>query len=140
LVLLLASSKEYIKSKALDFFEYDILINFSILGLLLINVSDDFICFYIALELQSLAFYVLANFKKTSEYCSEAAVKYFILGALSSGLLLFGFCFLYICFGSLTFEVFEQASSSLSNGLAFSGCFLFVVTVLFKLGSFPFHM
>lgn len=140
LVFLLMASKEYTKGKNIDFFEYDILINFSILGLLIINSCDDFLCFYIALELQSLSFYVLANFKKTSQYCSEAAIKYFVLGALSSGILLTGLAFLYICFGSLNFETFEQFSFSLNNSLAFSGCVLFIISILFKLGAFPFHM
>jgi len=140
LTLFLTTSKEYIKSKGLDFFEYDILVNFSILGLILMNSCSDLIGFYIALEIQSLSFYVLANFRKDSQYCSESAIKYFILGALASGILLFSFVLLYICYGSFNFETIEQLSFALNDGLSFAGCLLFAISILFKLGAFPFHM
>jgi NADH-quinone oxidoreductase subunit N len=79
---------------------------FSILGLLLLNESNDLLLFYLAVELQSLSFYVLATFNRNSEYNAEAGLKYFILGALSSGLLLLGFTLIYISFGTIFFDDF----------------------------------
>jgi NADH-quinone oxidoreductase subunit N len=77
---------------------------FSVLGLLLLNSCNDLLMFYLAVELQSLSFYVLATFNRNSEYNAEAGIKYFILGALSSGFLLFGFSLIYISFGTIVFE------------------------------------
>jgi len=87
-------------------YEYDIILLFSILGLLLLNESNDLLFFYLAVELQSLSFYVLATFNRNSEYNAEAGLKYFILGALSSGLLLLGFTLIYISFGTIFFDDF----------------------------------
>jgi NADH-quinone oxidoreductase subunit N len=77
---------------------------FSVLGLLLLNSCNDLLMFYLAVELQSLSFYVLATFNRNSEYNAEAGIKYFILGALSSVFLLFGFSLIYISFGTIVFE------------------------------------
>lgn len=121
-------------------FELDLLISLSILGLLLVSFSEDFLTFYLAIELQSLCFYVLATFHKDSEYSTEAGIKYFILGAFSSGLLLFSFAILYLSFGSVSFEHIERMSSMQSSILmVISGVFL-SIAMLFKLGAFPFHM
>ena len=133
-------SKEFVAVKKIVNFEYDLIISFSILGLALINICDDFLTLYLAIELQSLCFYVLATFNKSSEYCAEAGVKYFVLGAFSSGLLLFGFTLLYASFGTICFESIGRANSLMHSLLAFFGCLFFSTAILFKLGSFPFHM
>jgi NADH:ubiquinone oxidoreductase subunit 2 (subunit N) len=99
-------------------YEYDLIMVFSILGLVLLNGCNDFLVFYLALELQSLGFYVLATFQRNSEYNAEAGLKYFVLGALSSGLLLFGFSLIYITYGSVYFEVITKLSIISENGLA----------------------
>jgi NADH-quinone oxidoreductase subunit N len=106
----------------------------------LINICNDFLTFYLAIELQSLCLYVLATFNKNSEYCAEAGIKYFVLGAFSSGLLLFGFTLFYISFGTISFESIERIDLVASSVIAFSGCLFFSIAVLFKLGAFPFHM
>lgn len=133
-------SKEFVNSKKLVNFEYELVICFSILGLVIINVCDDCLMFYLAIELQSLCFYVLATFNRNSEYCSEAGVKYFVLGAFSSGLLLFGFALIYASFGTVGFESIERANSVIHSLITFCGCLFFTAALLFKLGAFPFHM
>jgi NADH:ubiquinone oxidoreductase subunit 2 (subunit N) len=133
-------SKEFVSKKKIVSFEYELIIGFSVLGLALINVCDDFLTLYLAIELQSLCFYVLATFNKNSEYCAEAGVKYFVLGAFSSGLLLFGFTLLYASFGAISFESIERTNSLIHCLIAFSGCLFFSTAILFKLGAFPFHM
>lgn len=84
--------------------EYLILILFSTLSMLLIISSFDLISMYLSIELQSLSFYVLAAFKRNNEYSTESGLKYFILGALSSGLLLFGETIIYGFTGLTNFE------------------------------------
>ena len=133
-------SKEFVGIKKIVNFEYDLIIVFSILGLTLINACDDFLTLYLAIELQSLCFYALATFNKNSEYCAEAGVKYFVLGAFSSGLLLFGFTLFYAPFGTISFEYIERTNSLVHCLVAFFGCLFFSTAILFKLGSFPFHM
>jgi NADH-quinone oxidoreductase subunit N len=133
-------TSNFVKSKKIVNFEYNLLINFAIIGLLLINSCENLLTFYLAIELQSLCFYVLACLNKNSSHCAEAALKYFILGAFSSGLLLFGFILFYAAFGSISFECFERLDSTTSLLVSTCGCFFFSVALLFKLGSFPFHM
>ena len=82
-------------------FEYIILIVTSILGLLLLCSSNDLILAYLAIELQSVAFYIMAAFKKNSNYSVESGLKYFIIGSLSSAFFLFGSSLIYGCTGSL---------------------------------------
>lgn len=145
IVLLLSTSafiyisKELTNAKKLYGFEYDLIIVFSILGLLLINSCNDFLMLYLAIELQSLCFYVLATFNKNSEYCVEAGVKYFVLGAFASGLLLLGFSLFYVSFGSLSFESIERVNTLNDSVLALAACFSFSFAIFFKLGVFPFH-
>jgi NADH-quinone oxidoreductase subunit N len=113
---------------------------FSILGLLLLNCCDDFLMLYLAIELQSLCFYVLATFQKNSDYSSEAGLKYFVLGAFSSGLLLFGITLIYISFGTISFETISLLSFTSNTLLTIFGFFFILFAFLFKLGAVPFHM
>lgn len=85
-------------------FEYVILITISILGLLLLCSANDLITAYLALELYSVAFYIMAAFKKTSNYSIEAGLKYFVIGALSSGFFLFGTAIIYGYSGNVSFN------------------------------------
>lgn len=133
-------TREFVQSKKIVSFEYELIISFSLLGLAVLNMCNDFLTFYLAIELQSLCFYVLAGYDKNSEYCAEAGVKYFVLGAFSSGLLLFGFTLFYACFGTINFESIERTSTLLNSLLAVAGCLFFSSAILFKLGAFPFHM
>ena len=85
-------------------FEYVVLLTISILGLLLLCSSNDLITAYLAIELQSVAFYIMSAFKRSSSYSIESGLKYFIIGSLSSAFFLFGSSIVYGCTGSLSFD------------------------------------
>ena len=95
-------------------FEYVILITISVLGLLLLCSANDLITAYLAIELHSIAFYIMAAFKRDSSYSIESGLKYFIIGALSSAFFLFGSSIIYGCMGSLIFDDLRMFSSLLS--------------------------
>ena len=99
---------QYLTDQKLNHFEYILLILLAVLGLFLLCSSNDLITAYLAIELQSLAFYVLAAFKKNSTFSVESGVKYFILGAFSSSLFLFGSSILYGLSGTVNFEEFRD--------------------------------
>ena len=100
--------KPYLIDQKINNFEYVVLILFSVLGLLFLCCSNDLITTYLALELQSLSFYVLAAFKKKSSFSVDAGIKYFILGAFSSSLFLFGSSILYSITGTICFSDFKD--------------------------------
>nr|YP_009495541.1 NADH dehydrogenase subunit 2 [Psammoneis japonica]AWQ64271.1 NADH dehydrogenase subunit 2 [Psammoneis japonica] len=100
--------QQYVINQKINHFEYVLIILFAILGLFLLCSANDLITAYLAIELQSLAFYVLAAFKKNSTFSIEAGLKYFILGAFSSGLFLFGSSLVYGVTGSVNFEDFKD--------------------------------
>nr|YP_010377469.1 NADH dehydrogenase subunit 2 [Hemiaulus sinensis]QYB23205.1 NADH dehydrogenase subunit 2 [Hemiaulus sinensis] len=106
--LCLLMMSQYLTDQKLNHFEYILLILLAILGLFLLCSSNDLITAYLAIELQSLAFYVLAAFKKNSTFSVESGVKYFILGAFSSSLFLFGSSILYGISGTVNFEEFRD--------------------------------
>jgi NADH:ubiquinone oxidoreductase subunit 2 (subunit N) len=95
-------------------FEYVILITISVLGLLLLCSANDLITAYLAIELHSIAFYIMAAFKRDSSYSVESGLKYFIIGALSSAFFLFGSSIIYGCMGSLIFDDLRMFFSLLS--------------------------
>ncbi len=96
-------------------FEYVVLIIISILGLLLLCSANDLITAYLAIELHSIAFYIMAAFKRKSSYSIESGLKYFIIGALSSALFLFGSSIIYGCTGSLSFDDLQMFLSLIST-------------------------
>ena len=101
--------------------------------------SNDLIIFYIGLELQSLALYVLASFNRDNILSSESGIKYFILSALSSGLLLYGCSLIYGFSGSTNFQIISEQIISNSYGLTFGIVFI-LVGLAFKISAVPFHM
>ena len=150
LILILTSfcillSQDYFESKKLNSFEYYLLILLAVLGLLFLVSSHDLILAYLAIELQSLSFYVLAAFKRDSAYSTEAGLKYFILGAFASGLILFGSSLIYGFTGTTNFE--HLASLLLGNSqVHLNGSTVLEIALvflaagfLFKLASAPFH-
>lgn len=140
---LLLNAKEYLNLRGVFRYEYDIFLCFSFLGLILLASADDFLLVYLSIELQSLCFYLLATFQRDSEFSTEAGLKYFVLGAFSSGLLLFGFFILYFIFGTVSFEVLAKlvmTPSAKSNVVDFGGFFFVALAFFFKLGAAPFHM
>lgn len=140
-------SQDYIESYRLNSFEYYLLVLLAILGLLLLVSSYDLISAYLAIEMQSLSFYVLASFKRNSAFSTEAGLKYFILGAFSSGLILFGSSLIYGFTGTTNFEnlsdiLLGYGSTTLiegSSAVQIAIVFL-AVGLLFKLAAAPFHM
>lgn len=106
----------YIKDQKLNQFEYLIIILISILGFLLLCSANDFLTAYLAIELQSLSFYIMAAFKKNSSFSVEAGLKYFVLGSFSSALLLLGISFLYGVLGTFNFGDINSLFYSISRG------------------------
>lgn len=96
-------------------FEYTVLILISIFGLLLLCSSNDLMTAYLAIELQSIAFYIMAAFKKNSVYSIESGLKYFVIGSLSSAFFLFGSSIIYGCVGSLNFDDIRMFFSLFSS-------------------------
>ena len=101
-------SLDYIKQESLNPFEFILLVLLSTCSMLFLVSSADLISLYLAIELQSLCFYVLAAMKRNSEFSTEAGLKYFLLGAFSSGLLLFGCSLIYGFTGATNFRTWSN--------------------------------
>ena len=138
-IFVLISSYKYIKIEKIFKIEYFILILCSILGMLVMISSYDLMVFYIGLELQSLSLYVLAAFNRNQTKSSEAGLKYFILSALSSGLLLYGCSLIYGFSGSTNFYLISENIHSSEYGNVFGIVFI-LVGLAFKIAVVPFHM
>ena len=137
-VVLLISSN-YLKTFKIFKIEYPILILSSVLGMMIMISSNDLIVFYMGLELQSLALYVLATFNRDQLKSSEAGLKYFVLSALSSGLLLYGCSLIYGFTGSTNFNVIATQFNTNEYALTFGIVFV-LVGLAFKISAVPFHM
>ena len=138
-IFIFFSSNQFIRDKRLSKFEYPIIIMFSILGMFFMLSSNDLILFYLGLELQSLALYVLAAIDRDNTISSEAGIKYFVLSALSSGLLLYGCSLLYGFTGSTNFDEISSSLVSQNTGAIFAMVFI-LVGLAFKVSAVPFHM
>ena len=137
--LVLVISSNYLRSLNIFKIEYPILILSSVLGMMIMISSNDLIVFYMGLELQSLALYVLATFNRDQIKSSEAGLKYFVLSALSSGLLLYGCSLIYGFTGSTNFNVIANQLNSNEYALTFGIVFI-LVGLAFKISAVPFHM
>ena len=137
--IVLAVSTNYLKIFNIFKIEYSILILSSVLGMMIMISSNDLIVFYMGLELQSLGLYVLATFNRDNLKSSEAGLKYFVLSALSSGLLLYGCSLIYGFSGSTNFEVIGAELNSKDYALTFGFVFI-LVGLAFKISAVPFHM
>jgi NADH-quinone oxidoreductase subunit N len=137
--LALVISSNYLRSLKIFKIEYPILILSSVLGMMIMISSNDLIVFYMGLELQSLALYVLATFNRDEIKSSEAGLKYFVLSALSSGLLLYGCSLIYGFTGSTNFDVIASQLNSDQYALTFGIVFI-LVGLAFKISAVPFHM
>ena len=138
-IFIMLSSSIYLKSLNILKIEYPILILSSILGMMVMISSNDLIVFYLGLELQSLALYVLASFNRDNILSSESGLKYFVLSALSSGLLLYGCSLVYGFSGSTNFIDIANSSSAVEYGVIFGLVFI-IVGLAFKISAVPFHM
>ena len=137
--LVLVISSNYLKTLKIFKIEYPILILSSVLGMMIMISSNDLIVFYMGLELQSLALYVLATFNRDQLKSSEAGLKYFVLSALSSGLLLYGCSLIYGFTGSTNFNIIANQLNSNEYAITFGIVFI-LVGLAFKISAVPFHM
>ena len=138
-IFVLISSYNYIKLIKIFDIEYPVLILASMLGMLVMISSNDLIVFYVGLELQTLSLYVLAAYNKNQINSSEAGLKYFILSALSSGLLLYGCSLIYGFTGSTNFDIISENILLSEYGNVFGIVFI-LVGLSFKISAVPFHM
>ncbi|MEH6737186.1 MAG: NADH-quinone oxidoreductase subunit NuoN [Sulfitobacter sp.] len=137
----LIMSEGYMKSRDLLRFEYPILVTLSVVGMMMMVSAGDLMSLYMGLELQSLALYVVASLRRDSVKSTEAGLKYFVLGALSSGLLLYGASLVYGYSGTTLFSgiITTAHSGEMSVGLLFGIVFL-ISGMAFKVSAVPFHM
>jgi NADH-quinone oxidoreductase subunit N len=138
--VVLAMGQGYLDRQKMGRFEFPVLVVLSVLGMMLMASAANFIALYLGLELQSLALYVLAAFDRDNARSTEAGLKYFVLGALSSGMMLYGISLIYGFAGATGFaEVAMAVKSGVSIGLIFGIVFL-ISGLAFKVSAVPFHM
>src|ERR1700676_2835409 len=135
----IAMSLDYARRERQERFEYSVLILLSTLGMLMLISAADLIALYLGLELMSLPLYVVAASHRDSLRSTEAGLKYFVLGALSSGMLLYGASLVYGFTGTVSFAGIAQAAANSGIGLIMGLVFLFA-GFCFKVSAVPFHM
>ena len=137
----LVMSQEYLSRRGLLRFEFPLLIALAVVGMMMMVSAGDLMALYMGLELQSLALYVVAAIRRDSVKSTEAGLKYFVLGALSSGLLLYGASLTYGFAGTTLFSGIVQTATEghVSLGLLF-GLVLIACGLAFKVSAVPFHM
>ena len=142
-ILVFVYSREYIKAR--DFFssEYFVLGLFGVVGMMVMTSANHFLVLYLGLELLSLCLYTMVAFQRDSVFATEAAMKYFVLGALASAMLLYGMSIVYGLTGTLDIEtaresISEQATAD--NITLILGLVFILVSLAFKIGAVPFHM
>jgi len=144
-IFVMLTSSKYVQITKILKIEYPVLLLSSILGMMVMISSNDLIVFYMGLELQSLSLYVLASFNTKNLLSSESGVKYFIIGALSSGILLYGLSIIYAFTNATDFyEISKSINLSLENNENFLilnvGFVLILCGLFFKIAVVPFHM
>ena len=146
LILFLSSvilylSDAYLKKNDLLKYEFPVLINFSVFGMMVVISSNDLMTLYMGIEIQSLSLYIIAAYRRDNLKSTEAGLKYFILGALSSGLLLYGISLIYGATGSTQFHTIYDAIMYTERMLALQIGMVFLLSAIaFKFAAFPFHM
>ena len=142
--LCLIISQEYLELRGIARFEYVVLIMLATTGMMLMVSANDFMGLYLGLEMQSLALYVIASFHRDEVRSVEAGLKYFVLGALASGMLLYGISLLYGYSGTTGFAAFRGVLDDLRGALPPIGVIVGLVFVIaglaFKVSAVPFHM
>jgi NADH-quinone oxidoreductase subunit N len=132
-------STEFLSDPSRRIFEYSILVLLSTLGMMVLISAGDLISLYLGLELMSLALYVVAASNRDNAKSNEAGLKYFVLGALSSGMLLYGASLIYGFTGTVSFTGIAATATTASVGLVFGIVFL-LAGLCFKVSAVPFHM
>src|SRR4030088_3538791 len=138
-VATLVLSAEFLADPSRRIFEYSILVLLSTLGMMVLISAGDLIMLYLGLELMSLALYVVAASNRDNAKSTEAGLKYFVLGALSSGMLLYGASLIYGFTGTVSFVGIAAAVKTGSVGIVFGLVFL-LAGLCFKVSAVPFHM
>ena len=139
--LAMAMSQGYIEREQMSRYEFPLLLLFATLGMMLMISANDLIALYLGLEMQSLALYVVAAFRRETIRSTEAGLKYFVLGALSSGMLLYGASLVYGFAGTTGFDALaivlkgDEVSAGVVVGLVFVAA-----GIAFKIAAVPFHM
>ncbi len=141
-VICFLMSRTWLEKEQIFRAEFPVLILLALTGMMVMLSAGNFLVLYLGLELQSLSLYVLAAFQRDKRASCEAGLKYFLLGSLASGLLLFGISLIYGLTGSVSFEAVRLA---LTDGLParaglLAGCMLTLAALLFKVAAVPFHM
>jgi len=133
-------SRDFLRSREIEKFEYPVMILLATTGMMMMLSANDLIALYLGLELQSLALYVIASIHRDDLKSTEAGLKYFVLGALSSGMLLYGCSLIYGFTGAINFGAIAMAAQGhIGIGLIFGIVFLFA-GLAFKISAVPFHM
>ena len=137
-------AQDYMESQQIARFEYSVLILLATVGMLMMISANDLIALYLGLEMQSLALYVVASFQRDDAKSAEAGLKYFVLGALASGMLLYGSSLVYGYSGTTSFEVLATTFTQLHGEAPPVGLVVGIVFILaglaFKVSAVPFHM
>jgi NADH-quinone oxidoreductase subunit N len=139
-IMAILLSMDFMKRKGIMHFEYPILITLATLGMMMMISANDLMALYIGLELQSLALYVVASIHRDDAKSSEAGLKYFVLGALSSGMLLYGASLIYGFTGNVNFESIAKVLSGKAQTGAIFGLVFIAAGLAFKVSAVPFHM
>ena len=138
--IVLILGQDFLKREQLHSFEFPLLAAFAVLGMLIMVSARDLMVMYMGIELQSLSLYVLAAYHRSSARSTEAGLKYFVLGALSSGLLLYGASLTYGFAGTTRFDgIAEAVAGGFSHGLLYGLVFM-LAGLAFKVSAAPFHM
>ncbi|HEY8948200.1 MAG TPA: NADH-quinone oxidoreductase subunit NuoN [Rhizomicrobium sp.] len=137
----LLMAQDFLVSQGLDKFEFPVLVLLATTGMMLMVSASSFIALYMGLELQSLALYVLAAFHRDSLRSTEAGLKYFVLGALSSGMMLYGISLIYGFTGTTDFAAIAHVATAGHVGIGLIFGIVFLISGLaFKVSAVPFHM
>jgi NADH-quinone oxidoreductase subunit N len=141
--LAIIMSLDYVARENMRRFEFPILMLFATLGMMMMLSANDLISLYLGLELQSLALYVVAAFQRDSERSTEAGLKYFVLGALSSGMLLYGASMVYGFAGTTSFTGLARSFAGIEGAMPIGlvvGLVFVIAGLAFKVSAVPFHM
>ena len=134
-------SIDYTKKYGMNYGEYYILIQSSVLGMMLMAGAKDLFMIFLGLEIMSVCFYVLAGVNRRKEKAIEASLKYFLLGAFATGFLVYGIALIYGSAQSTSIDVITAGFKVLSSNIIFLiGILLFLIGFSFKIAAFPFHM
>jgi NADH-quinone oxidoreductase subunit N len=136
----LAMSRSWLRAEGLDHPEYPVLVLFATLGMMMMISANNFMALYLGLELQSLALYVLAASQRDSARATEAGLKYFVLGSLASGMLLYGASLVYGFAGTTGFDGLAKALAGEAPIGAVVGMVFILAGLAFKIAAAPFHM